>query len=105
MRIEYVQIELDAHDCVIAGGTWSETYADAPGMRAQFHNAAEYATLYPDAAAPDALIPLLRPAAAADPIADSGCEAGNSMPGLSRASRQASTLAENCDRQEIGLTS
>jgi len=33
---------------VIAEGAWSETYADAPGMRAQFHNAAEYEALYPD---------------------------------------------------------
>jgi hypothetical protein len=47
-RIEYFQIEFDSHDCVIAEGTWSETYADAPGMRAQFHNAAEFYDLYPD---------------------------------------------------------
>jgi hypothetical protein len=47
-RIEYVQIELDSHDCVIAEGIWSETYADAPGLRAQFHNAGEFYALYPD---------------------------------------------------------
>jgi Hint domain len=47
-RIEYFQIEFDAHDCVIAEGIWSETYADAPGMRAQFHNAGEFYARYPD---------------------------------------------------------
>jgi hypothetical protein len=47
-RIEYFQIEFDSHDCVIAEGIWSETYADAPGMRAQFHNAGEFYALYPD---------------------------------------------------------
>jgi len=46
--IEYFQIELQAHDCVIAEGIWAETYADAPGLRAQFHNEAEYYALYPD---------------------------------------------------------
>jgi hypothetical protein len=53
--VRYVQIELAAHDCVIAEGVWSETYADAPGLRAQFHNAAEFYTLYPEEPPPDAL--------------------------------------------------
>ncbi len=48
-EIGYFQIELERHDCIIAEGVWSETYADAPGLRAQFHNAAEFAALYPDA--------------------------------------------------------
>jgi hypothetical protein len=47
-QVDYVQIDLGAQDCVMAEGAWSETYADAPGMRAQFHNAAEYAARYPD---------------------------------------------------------
>jgi hypothetical protein len=47
-RIDYVHIELDSHDCVLAEGCWAETYADAPGMRAQYHNAAEFDRLYPD---------------------------------------------------------
>ena len=51
--IDYFQIELDTHDCVIAEGAWSETYADGPGLREQYHNAAEFATLYPDHAPPD----------------------------------------------------
>ena len=54
-NIDYFQIELETHDCVIAEGTWSETYADAPGLREQFHNAAEFAALYPDHAPPDEL--------------------------------------------------
>lgn len=46
--LQYVQLEFGAHDCVLAEGAWSESYADAPGMRAAFHNAAEFAQLYPD---------------------------------------------------------
>jgi hypothetical protein len=53
--VQYVQIELKRHDCVIAEGTWSETYADGPGLRAQFHNAAEFAALYPDYQTPAAI--------------------------------------------------
>ncbi len=48
-EVKYVQIDLARHDCVLAEGAWSETYADAPGLRAQFHNAAEFDQLYPDA--------------------------------------------------------
>lgn len=47
-RIDYIHIELDSHDCVLAEGCWSETYADAPGMRAQYHNADEFHQRYPD---------------------------------------------------------
>lgn len=53
--IEYFQVELESHDCIVAEGTWSESYADAPGMRAQFHNHAEYRALYPDAPEPTEL--------------------------------------------------
>ncbi len=53
-RIDYVHIELAAHDCVIAEGAWAETYADAQVSRAAFDNAAEYEALYPEAGpAPD----------------------------------------------------
>ncbi len=54
-EVHYYQIELASHDCVIAEGAWAETYADAPGMRAQFDNAAEFAALYPDHTPPDEL--------------------------------------------------
>jgi hypothetical protein len=47
-ELAYYQIELETHDCIIAEGTFSETYADAPGLRAQFHNQAEYRALYPN---------------------------------------------------------
>jgi hypothetical protein len=53
--IEYIHIELDGHDCVLAEGCWAESYADAPGMRAQYHNAADFAALYPDHVAAAAL--------------------------------------------------
>jgi hypothetical protein len=54
-RVDYFQLDLGRHDCVIAEGTWSETYADAPGLRDVFHNAAEFASLYPDERPPEAL--------------------------------------------------
>jgi hypothetical protein len=46
--IQYFQIELETHDCIIAEGCWSETYADGPGLREQFHNIDEFVSLYPD---------------------------------------------------------
>jgi hypothetical protein len=53
--INYFQIELEAHDCVIAEGVWSESYADCEGQRDQFHNAAEFEALYPDHRPPEEL--------------------------------------------------
>jgi autotransporter passenger strand-loop-strand repeat protein len=53
--IEYYQIEFETHDCVVAEGAWSESFADGPGLRAQFHNAAEYYALYPDDPSPECL--------------------------------------------------
>ena len=50
--VNYYQIELETHDCVLAEGAWSETYADAPGWRQNFHNAHEFHALYPDHVAP-----------------------------------------------------
>jgi hypothetical protein len=47
--IDYYNPELDTHDCVIAEGAFAETFADGPGLRSRFHNAASYADLYPDA--------------------------------------------------------
>jgi hypothetical protein len=54
-QVNYVQIELGRHDCVVAEGAWSETYADGPGLRAQFHNVAEYEALFPDEPPAEAL--------------------------------------------------
>jgi hypothetical protein len=53
--INYFQIELEAHDCVIAEGVWSESYADCEGQRAQFHNVAEFEELYPNQRPPEEL--------------------------------------------------
>jgi hypothetical protein len=53
--INYFQIELEAHDCVIAEGVWSESYADCEGQRDQFHNAAEFEVLYPNHRSPEEL--------------------------------------------------
>jgi len=46
--LDYFQIEFARHDCVQAEGTWSESFADGPGLRAKFHNVAEFWALYPD---------------------------------------------------------
>ena len=51
----YFHIELESHDVIFAEGAASETYLD-DGNRGQFHNAAEFETLYPDAV--EELIPL-----------------------------------------------
>ena len=46
--VEYVHIELETHDVIIAEGALSESFID-DDSRAVFHNAHEYARLYPDA--------------------------------------------------------
>jgi hypothetical protein len=46
-RLEYFHIELDSHDVILAEGTPAETYIECDN-RLTFHNAAEYAALYPD---------------------------------------------------------
>lgn len=46
--VAYYNLDFGTHDCVLAEGVWAESYADAPGMRGQFHNAAEFAATYPD---------------------------------------------------------
>ena len=49
-KVDYVHIELETHDVIVAEGALSETFLD-DHSRLMFHNAAEYFTLYPDAAA------------------------------------------------------
>lgn len=46
--ITYIHIELETHDIIFAEGAASETFID-DGSRGMFHNAREYAELYPDA--------------------------------------------------------
>lgn len=45
--IDYYQLELDQHDCILTEGCWSESFADGPGLRAQFHNLGEYLEEHP----------------------------------------------------------
>ena len=47
-RVDYFHVELDTHDLLLAEGAPSESFID-DGSRGVFHNAAEFAGLYPDA--------------------------------------------------------
>jgi hypothetical protein len=51
--IHYVQLEFESHDCVLAEGAWSESFADGPGMRGMFQNAAEFYEMFPGYREPD----------------------------------------------------
>ncbi|MFT8804022.1 MAG: Hint domain-containing protein [Acetobacter aceti] len=46
-RVDYIHIELDSHDLLLAEGAASETFVD-DDSRAMFHNASEYEVLYPE---------------------------------------------------------
>jgi hypothetical protein len=46
-QVEYFHVELDSHDVIIAEDALSETFVD-DDSRGMFHNAAEYAVLYPE---------------------------------------------------------
>ncbi len=48
---EYYHVELDTHDVLLAEGAPSERFLD-DDSRGMFHNAREFAALYPDAPAP-----------------------------------------------------
>jgi VCBS repeat-containing protein/autotransporter passenger strand-loop-strand repeat protein/autotransporter-associated beta strand protein len=48
--VEYFHIELETHDVIVAEGALSETFVD-DHSRGMFHNAYEYAALYPDRSA------------------------------------------------------
>ena len=50
-RVDYFHVELDTHDLILAEGAASETFLADAG-RLMFHNAREYAALYPNAPAP-----------------------------------------------------
>ena len=51
-RVDYYHVELDTHDVLLAEGAPSESYVD-DNSRSMFHNAAEFAALYPDAPRPN----------------------------------------------------
>lgn len=59
--LDYFQFELDTHDCLLAEGSWSESFADGPGLRAQFHNATEYLAAHPDYMEPQLTLCAARP--------------------------------------------
>jgi hypothetical protein len=50
--VHYYQLEFETHDCVLAEGVWSESFCDHADLRGQFHNAAEFWTLYPEHVTP-----------------------------------------------------
>ena len=50
-RVDYCHVELDSHDVLLAEGAASESYLD-DNSRGMFHNASEYAALYPGAPMP-----------------------------------------------------
>ena len=51
-RVDYFHAELDTHDVLLAEGAPSECFTD-DDSRGMFHNAHEFAVLYPHAAGPD----------------------------------------------------
>ena len=50
-RVDYLHVELDSHDVLLAEGAPSESFLD-DDSRGLFHNATEFAVLYPDAPKP-----------------------------------------------------
>lgn len=46
--VHYYQVEFASQDCILAEGSWSESYADDEGLRNQFHNVAEFWALFPN---------------------------------------------------------
>jgi autotransporter passenger strand-loop-strand repeat protein len=46
-KVEYIHLELDSHDVIIAEGALSETFVD-DDSRGMFHNGHEFRALYPD---------------------------------------------------------
>jgi len=55
-ELHYYQLDLGGHDCVLAEGAWSESYADFPGGRAAFDNAADHARRFPDHVPPPEVV-------------------------------------------------
>jgi hypothetical protein len=51
VRVDYFHVELDSHDVIMAEGAPSESFLD-DDSRGMFHNASEFAALYPDAPQP-----------------------------------------------------
>ncbi|MDE2238535.1 MAG: Hint domain-containing protein [Rhodospirillales bacterium] len=45
-EVEYFLPEFETHDCLLAEGAWSESFADGPGLRRHFQNRAEFDALF-----------------------------------------------------------
>lgn len=54
-EVAYYLIEFTSHDCLMAEGAWAESFADGPGLRAHFHNAAAFFQLYPGYETPNVI--------------------------------------------------
>ncbi len=52
-RVDYFNIELETHDCVLAAGIWAESYAECAVTRGMFHNAADFTKDFPGHIAPE----------------------------------------------------
>ena len=50
--VDYFHVELNNHDVILAEGAPSESFMD-DGSRGVFHNADEFASLYPNASRPN----------------------------------------------------
>ena len=51
--VTYHLIEFATHDCILAEGVWAESFADGPGLRANFDNQADFYKLYPGHTEPE----------------------------------------------------
>jgi autotransporter passenger strand-loop-strand repeat protein len=60
-RLEYYQFDVGTHDCVVAEGTWSETFADGEGLRESFHNVQDFYAMFPEHRPPEELVALCAP--------------------------------------------
>lgn len=53
-EVHYYQLEFETHDCVQAEGCWSESFCDYANLRNQFHNIADFNSLFPNHVTPAA---------------------------------------------------
>jgi hypothetical protein len=51
-QVDYFNIELDTHDCVMASGAWAETYAACAVTLGKFHNSTDFFARFPGHVAP-----------------------------------------------------
>jgi len=93
-KVEYIHIELEAHDVIVAEGALAESFID-DDSRGLFHNAHEYRTLYPDA--PKWLLPYCAPRCDEGYEVETARQRINARAGL-RAAADTPTLRGNVDK-------